>query len=113
MISKSVLLASLLALTACGGEESQETTGADEKAPAVAASGTAQTLEAACATCVYKMPGVKGCALAVQVEGKPMLVSGVPQPGHDSGLCEHAQQAEITGQVEGEKFVAASFHLKP
>jgi hypothetical protein len=37
------------------------------------------------------------CALAVKVDGKPLLVTGVTNPGHDSGICEHACQAEVIG----------------
>ena len=33
----------------------------------------ARTVEAGCATCIFNMEGVKGCKLAVRIDGKPYL----------------------------------------
>jgi hypothetical protein len=82
-------------------------------ATAPAAVAGAQTLEVGCGACVFHMPGVDGCPLAVEVDGKHYLVSGVEMPGHESGLCDHARTADLTGRLEGEQFVATSFSLKP
>lgn len=114
-----LLMLPVLALAACSGDEPAPAA----QAPAAAAAGSstagavaatnAGTVEVACASCVYKMDGVSGCHLATMVDGKPMLVTGVPTPGHDSGLCEGAKQASMAGQVVDGQYVATSFALKP
>jgi len=75
-------------------------------------------VEAGCATCVYDMRGVKGCKLAVKIDGKAYLVTGTEIDDHGdahgpTGLCVTARKAAVTGKVEGEKFVATSFELQP
>ncbi len=75
-------------------------------------------VEAGCATCVYDMQGVKGCKLAVKIDGKAYLVTGTEIDDHGdahgpAGLCVTARKAVVTGKVEGEKFVATSFELQP
>ena len=116
MRNTGLLLILAVSFAACSVKASHAPAATSQ--PATAATGTAavnkmQTVEVACGSCVYHMEGVKGCKLAAMVDGKPMLVTGVPQPGHDSGICEKAQQASLTGQVEGGQFVASSFTLKP
>jgi hypothetical protein len=69
-----------------------------------------ETLEAACGSCLYNMPGVEGCELAVMIEGKPYLVEGAKWPNHD--FCDAKQQAIVTGKLEGGKFIAASLEPK-
>jgi len=115
MIKSIFLIASVLALASCGKKDEPTTTVVVPAGsqPAVLVSGTAQTLEAGCAHCVYKMDGVTACAVAVKVDGKPMLVTGVAQPGHDSGMCEHACTVEVVGAVQGDKFAATTLTVKP
>lgn len=69
-----------------------------------------ETLEAACGVCLYKMPGVKGCPLAVMIDGKPYLVEGAKWPNHD--YCDRKCQAVVTGKLEGDKFIATSLEPK-
>lgn len=75
-------------------------------------------VEAGCATCIFDMPGVSGCQLAVRVNDKCYLVAGSHIDAHGdahapSGLCLTARQAKTTGRIEGDKFVATSFVLQP
>ncbi len=76
-------------------------------------SANAQTLEVGCAGCVFSMPGAEGCQLAVKMGDKIHLVSGVEMPGHETGLCDHSRMANIDGKLDGERFVATAFELKP
>ncbi len=73
----------------------------------------ARTVEAGCATCIFNMEGVRGCKLAVRIDGKPHLVSGADVDAHGAGLCSSAKEAKVVGQIEGDKFVATSFELQP
>ncbi len=74
--------------------------------------GQERTVEVACASCIYQIPGVKGCKLAATIDGKPMLVTGVRVSAHKLGLCSKAKQAVVAGQVDGEIFVATKVELK-
>jgi hypothetical protein len=76
-------------------------------------SANAQTLEMGCAGCVFSMPGAEGCQLAVKIGDKIHLVSGVEMPGHETGLCDHSRMAAVDGRLDGERFVATAFELKP
>lgn len=93
-------------------------------APSGATSGTAstaagtttklasRTVEAGCGMCVFHMPGVTGCQLAVKVDGKAYLVKGADDVNaHAEGLCSKAKLATTTGQVEGDVFVCTKFEL--
>jgi len=71
-----------------------------------------QTVQAGCGSCTYAIEGVKSCELAVKVDGKAYLVSGASVDAHEAGLCIAEKQAEVSGKVEGDKFVATSFKLK-
>ncbi len=70
------------------------------------------SVEAACASCIYKMEGVEDCELAVMIDGKPYLVSGVEVDAHESGLCDAAKSAVISGKIDGDRFVATSFEFE-
>jgi len=69
-------------------------------------------VEAGCAGCIFKMEGAEGCELAVKINGKPYLVSGVDVDTHDSGMCESSLQAILSGEVKGDEFVATKFELR-
>ncbi len=73
----------------------------------------ARTVEAGCATCIFNMEGVRGCKLAVRIDGKPFLVTGADVDAHGAGLCSSAKEAKVVGQIEADKFVATSFELQP
>ena len=77
-----------------------------------------QTVEAGCATCIYEMKDVTGCKLAVKIDGKAYLVSGktmddLGDAHADDGLCNIARKAEVTGKLEGDRFVATQMALLP
>lgn len=64
-----------------------------------------------CATCVFHMKNVRGCKLAVKVDGKPYLVAGSDIDDHGDahapdGLCNAERSARVEGNVEGDRFVA-------
>ena len=96
-----------LALASCGGspEESAHEEGTHTDAM--------QTVEVGCAKCSYSMPGVTQCENAVKIGDKTMLVTG--QHGFDvmaEGICTGgARQAEVTGSIEGDHFVATNIRL--
>ncbi len=70
-----------------------------------------KTVEAGCGSCIFKMPGVQGCQLAVKIDGKPYLVTGASVNAHKAGLCRGAKQAKCSGEVKDDMFVATSFQL--
>lgn len=69
-----------------------------------------ENLEFGCGSCIYKMPGVEGCHLAVMIDGKPYLVEGVKWPNHD--FCDRKVQAAASGKLQGDKFIASSLEPK-
>jgi hypothetical protein len=93
-------------------EEGKKEAAGKPKAEATAA-GDAQIVEAGCGSCIFKMADVQGCKLSVKIDGKPYLVSGSDVNAHKAGLCGASKQAEVRGRIEGDKFVASSFELKP
>jgi hypothetical protein len=98
-----------------GGDGAPSTSAAAStptEAPAGSPAATAeQTVEVACATCIYRMSGVQGCKLAAKIDGKPILVRGGSVDAHNAGLCSAAKQAVVSGQVEGDTFVATKVEL--
>ncbi len=73
---------------------------------------------AGCGSCIFGMEGVSGCPLAVKIEGKPYLVTGVEMDAlgdahAPDGLCNMARQATTAGRVEGDRFVAERMELLP
>jgi len=76
-----------------------------------------EVVEASCGQCNFGMKG-KGCSLAVKIDGKPYFVDGTKIDDHgDShgadGFCSKVRQAEVTGEVKNDRFVASSFKLLP
>lgn len=101
----------LLMLTICG-------CAAQDRGPTAVslAEGEAQLVEAGCGTCIFHMPDVEGCPLAVRIDGKPYLVQGSDIDDHgdahaDDGLCNAARQARVAGHIEDDVFVATQFEL--
>lgn len=77
-----------------------------------------QVVRAACAMCVFQVPGAEGCYWAVEIEGKPYTVQGKALPtDHDAhapdGMCNMARQAEVEGEIRGGQFLATHFALRP
>ncbi len=101
-------------LTACQGPGSRETA-PGERGRDGGESGV-RDAEAGCAMCIYHMPGVRECVLAVKLEGRAHLVKGSSIDDHGDahaadGLCNTARKARVTGRVEGEAFVAEKVEL--
>ena len=87
--------------------------GADAKTSSVASESVDavtvianQTVEAGCGVCIYHMPGIEGCPLALLIDGKPYLVGGAIWPNHD--YCDFKCHAGVSGKIEGGRFVATS-----
>ncbi len=113
---------SALFLFGCGhGEHSPESDSpetpslqsAGENAPSAAGLNVSQerTVEVACASCIYHMPGVEGCKLAATIDGKPMLVTGASVDAHELGLCSKPKEAVVVGKVDGDSFVATKVEV--
>ena len=94
------------ALSAC----SQENRVAQEPiaAPVMAASFSDRTIEVGCAMCIYDMPGVQGCTLAANIDGEPMLMTGVDVDLHAHKLCSVSKEAVVTATMEGDGLVAST-----
>ncbi len=71
---------------------------------------TAQDLEFGCGVCIYHLPGIEGCPLAVVIDGTPRLVDGFDWPVHD--YCDRTCHAIATGTLEGGRFKATSVEPK-
>ena len=71
-----------------------------------------RTVEAGCAHCIFAMPGVKGCKLAVKVDGTAYLVTGADQVDAHQ-FCTAAKKAVVSGRIEGDRFVASEFEVLP
>ncbi|MCG8407433.1 MAG: DUF1579 domain-containing protein [Phycisphaerales bacterium] len=69
-----------------------------------------KTVETGCGSCIFGMP-VRGCKLAVKIDGKPYLVRGANVNAHNAGLCRGAKQAQCSGEVKDNVFLAKSFKL--
>ncbi len=95
------------------GEDDDEDEHGEKEAAAVSSAEAIRTVQAGCGSCIFHMEGVKGCKLAVKVDGKPYLVTGAAVNAHTSGLCGSEKTAEVRGKIQGDKFVATSFKLKP
>ena len=72
---------------------------------------SARTVEAGCGSCIYEMPGVEGCQLAVKIDGQPYLVTGTTVDAHGAGLCSAAKNAKVTGTIEDDAFAATQFEI--
>jgi hypothetical protein len=58
------------------------------------------------------MSDVKGCKLAVKIDGKACLVTGANHiNAHD--YCGTSKQATVSGRIEGGRFVATKFEPRP
>ena len=94
---------------------------AESKKPSGDGSREAETaprtnVVAGCATCIFDMPGVTGCKLAVKIDGAPYLVTGADMDDLGDahawdGLCNTARDAVVEGKIEGDRFVATHFKL--
>ncbi len=63
--------------------------------------------EAGCGSCIYRLPGAKGCPLAVKVGDTAYLVTGnVNTDAMALDLCTKPKPAKIAGTIQGDKFDA-------
>lgn len=71
-----------------------------------------EVAEVACGACIYKMSGVQGCPLAINIDGKHYLVEGATWPNHD--YCDRTCTAIVTGKLLGNppKFICTSLTEK-
>ena len=130
LISTVALSVVAVAMSGCGssteptaGQVEAKPPAVEAKPPAVeAATATAsvtaavtvaaeQTVQVGCASCTYKMAGIKGCVTAAKIGDTAYLVTGGDLNAHKSGLCKAPKQAKIVGQVQDGKFVASSIKL--
>lgn len=69
-----------------------------------------------CATCIFHMKQVRGCKLAVKLDGKPYLVNGSRIDDHgnahaNDGLCNTERRALVEGTIKKERFFAKHISL--
>ena len=94
-------------------EEGGHQHGKAANAPAAEGSArvlTNETVDVGCGACIYNMPGVSGCPLAIKIDGKPYLVEGATWPNHD--YCDRHCTAVVSGRLEGDTFIATSLTEK-
>lgn len=76
-----------------------------------------QTLPVGCAMCIFKMPGVRACLWAVEIENQYYLAEGNLPKHHDAhgpeGMCTLEREAVVDGELIHGKFIATRFDLKP
>ena len=77
-----------------------------------------QVVEASCGQCQFGMNSKKGCDLAVKTDGKAYFVDGTKIDDHGDahakdGFCSAIRQAEVTGEIVDNRFVATFFKLLP
>ena len=75
---------------------------------------------AACGTCVFHMPDVKGCFWAVEIDGAFYPAAGVVPPDDartahaPDGMCSVERKAIVDGRITPDgRFVATRFDLLP
>jgi hypothetical protein len=99
----------LVLLFACSKHEAGH---GPEPAASQPAAGV-QTVEIACAGCVFQMEGAKGCQPAIKLAGQTLKVTGVAFDAHASGLCDGTKKAEVSGKVVDGTYVATSLKVLP
>lgn len=115
-IATALTLTAIL-LVGCGGQSgtgpvSETSAPNDASVDVIQAALDEQTAEAGCASCIYKMDGIKGCVTAVKVGNTPMILTGVEVDAHELGLCTASKQILVSGKVEGGNFVATKVELQ-
>ena len=102
-------IVALAALAGCQADTSDKGSAGGTPTPMAVA---AMNIEVGCASCIYEMPGIKGCKLAGKIDGVPRLITGTELSAHKAGLCSSAKQAKVKGKVEGDDFVASEIELE-
>lgn len=76
-----------------------------------------QTVELSRGQCQFGLTSKDGCDLAVRLDGKSYFVDGVDindfGDAHDekTGFCETVRKAEVTGELNGDRFVVSSVKM--
>jgi hypothetical protein len=76
-----------------------------------------QTVEASCGQCNFGLK-VKGCDLAVRINGKAYFVDGTAIDSHgdahaEDGFCNTVRKADVQGEIVKDRFKATYFKLLP
>jgi hypothetical protein len=58
-----------------------------------------RTVEVGCGKCMFKMKGVDSCELAIMIDAKAYLVTGVHIDPTESGLCKTVKKARVLGRL--------------
>jgi len=108
----------LVAFSGCTRNETSQPAITATETQATAQTTESRVVEAGCATCIFDMPGVTGCKLAVKIDDKSYLVVGSSMDDHGdahaaTGLCVTARKAKTVGTIKGDEFIATSFALQP
>ena len=90
---------------------------ADSTAATGESAWVASVVEASCGQCQFGLEG-NDCDLAVRIDGVAYFVDGTSIDEHgdahaNDGFCNAILDARVTGKVEADRFVAASFELLP
>ena len=89
------------------------------RAPDQQLAGAAHSIEAGCAMCIYQMPGIEECVLAVRWDDRDWLVDGSGIDDHGDahapdGLCLVARPGKmIATATEGNRIDVESLVLVP
>ena len=74
-----------------------------------------ETLQVACATCIFNMKDAMGCIWAAQHEGKYYLVQGTLPFKHEmhaaDGMCNMERRAVVDGFIREGKLISSRFEL--
>lgn len=102
----------------CPSSESCEACCCERHGTANPATLQNRLVTAGCATCIFDMPDVTGCKLAVEIDGKHFLVKGTGIDDHGdahakAGLCNASRKAVVSGTVKEGVFVSTAFKLLP
>lgn len=76
-----------------------------------------RTVRVGCAMCIFKMPGLRACLWAVELDDQYYLAEGKLPKNHDAhgpeGMCTLEREAVVDGELIHGKFIASRFDLKP
>jgi len=75
------------------------------------------TVKVACGQCKLGLSG-HGCDLALRINGKAYFIDGTTIDDHgdahaDDGFCKAVREAQVQGEVVGDRFKVTYFELLP
>lgn len=82
----------------------------------VGCASSQRSAEAGCGMCIYNMKGVRGCKLAVKIDGTAYLVdgAGIDDLGDahaPDGICNTSRKVIVDGKIENNRFAATMIKL--